>query len=82
MVESGTISEVAKVSVRMSAAFAVIGMGLMYLYIAVTDASMPTKVLWAAALSLGVAFIFIVIWTIARDSLRQRDRELKRTSMP
>lgn len=80
MVEVGTVSEVAKVSIRLSAAFSVIGVGLLYLYIAVTDASLPTKVLWSATLSLGVAMVFIVTWTIARDVMRNYERELRRHS--
>ena len=82
MVETRTVSEITSISIRLSAVFAVIGIGLMYLYIAVTDASMPTKVLWSSTLSLGVAFTFLVIWSIARDSLRQREREMKRTQSP
>jgi len=82
MVEPGTISEINKISIRFSAVFAVIGIGLMYVYILVTDAELPTKVLWSATLSLAVAFTFLVIWSIARDSLRQRERELKRTQNP
>jgi len=78
MVEVGTVSEISKIAVRLSAAFSVIGIGLLYLYIAVTDASMPTKVLWSATLSLGVAMIFVVTWTIARDVIRNYERELKR----
>jgi peptidoglycan/LPS O-acetylase OafA/YrhL len=78
MVEIGTVSELSKVSIRISAAFAVIGVGLLYLYIAVTDASNPVKILWSAALSLGVAIIFLVTWTMARDALRTYEREAKR----
>ena len=82
MVETRTISEITSISIRLSAVFAVIGIGLMYMYIAVTDASMPTKVLWSSALSIGVAFTFLVVWSIARDSLRQREREVKRIRSP
>jgi hypothetical protein len=78
MVEVGTVSEVSKVSIRLSAAFSVIGVALLYLYIAVTDASLPTKVLWSATLSLGVAMVFIVVWTIARDVVRNYEREARR----
>ncbi len=78
MVEVGTVSEISKMAVKLSAAFTVIGIGLLYLYIAVTDASMPTKVLWSATLSLGVAMIFVLIWTLARDVLRDYERTLKR----
>ena len=45
MVEIGTVAELSKVSIRMSAAFAVIGVGLLYLYIGVSDATTPIKVL-------------------------------------
>ncbi|MDH3365785.1 MAG: hypothetical protein OEM29_07290 [Thermoplasmata archaeon] len=78
MIEAGTVSEISKLSIRFSAAFSVIGVGLLYLYIAVTDASTPVKVLWSAALSLGVAMIFLVVWTMARDVLRTYERETKR----
>ncbi len=78
MVEIGTVSELSKVSIRISAAFAIIGVGLLYLYIGVTDASTPVKVLWSAALSLGVAIVFLVAWTMARDALRTYEREAKR----
>jgi hypothetical protein len=78
MVEIGTVSELSKMSIRISAAFAIIGVGLLYLYIGVTDASTPVKVLWSAALSLGVAIVFLVAWTMARDALRTFEREAKR----
>ena len=82
MVESETMREISKVSIRFSAAFAVISVGLMYVYIGVTDASLSTKVLWSSALSMGVAIAFIITWTIARDAVRQCERELKRTQKP
>ncbi len=78
MVEVGTVAELSKVSIRISAAFAVIGVGLLYLYIAVTDAPVDIKVLWSSALSLGVAIIFLVSWTMARDALRTHEREARR----
>ncbi|UCE81377.1 MAG: hypothetical protein JSV94_02890 [Methanobacteriota archaeon] len=81
MIEARTVTEISKVSIRISAAFAVIGVGLLYLYIAVTDASTPTKVLWSAALSLGVAIIFMIAWTMARDALRTYEREAKRKKL-
>ena len=82
MVEIGTVSEVSKLSIQLSGVFAIIGIGLMYLYIVVTDAPDTTKVLWASALSLGVAFTFLVIWTISRDTLRNFEREQRRKMMP
>ena len=78
MVEVGTVSEITKLSIRLSAAFTVIGIGLLYVYIAVTDAATPTKVLWSAALSLGVAIVFLVTWSIARDVIKDHEREARR----
>jgi hypothetical protein len=78
MVEIGTVSELSKVSIRISAAFAIVGVGLLYIYIGVTDASNPVKVLWSAALSLGVAVVFLIAWTMARDALKTYEREAKR----
>jgi len=78
MVEARTIAEVSNISIRFSAAFAIIGIGLLYLYIAISDVTSQIKVLWASGLSIAVAAVFLVIWTIARDVLRERERELKR----
>lgn len=78
MVEIETVSQVSRMSIQMAGVFAVVGIGLMYLYIAISDVANTTKVLWASALSLGVAFTFLVIWTIARDTVRQREREAQR----
>jgi membrane protein CcdC involved in cytochrome C biogenesis len=78
MVEARTIAEVSNISIRFSAAFAIIGIGLLYLYIAISDVSSQIKVLWASGLSIAVAAVFLVIWTIARDVLREREREIKR----
>lgn len=78
MVEVSTVAGISKMSIWLSGAFAVMSIGLLYLYIAVTDASMPQKVLWAAGLSIAVAFVFLISWTIARDVLREKERELRR----
>lgn len=78
MVEARTVAEVSNISIRFSAVFAIIGIGLLYLYIAISDVSSQIKVLWASGLSIAVAAVFLVIWTIARDVLRERERELKR----
>lgn len=78
MVEVGTVAGISKLSIWLSGAFAVISIGLLYLYIALTDASMSQKVLWAAGLSIAVAFVFLISWSVARDILREKERELKR----
>jgi preprotein translocase subunit SecG len=78
MVEIGTVSGISKLSIWLSGAFAVISIGLMYMYIAIADASTPQKVLWAAGLSVAVAVIFLISWTLARDVVRQKEREMKR----
>jgi len=70
MVEKGTAIEASKVSVRLSAAFGCIGIGLLYLAILISDASDTTKILWASTLSFGVAILFMVIWSMANDSVR------------
>jgi membrane protein CcdC involved in cytochrome C biogenesis len=82
MVEVQTATEVSKISIQLSAAFAIIGIGLLYLAIVISDASETVKVLWASGLSLAVAFIFLVIWTMARDAIRVHDREQRRRSVP
>jgi len=71
MVEKTTATQVSKMSIQMAGVFAVVGVGLMYLYIGIADVPNTTKVLWASGLSMGVAFTFLVIWTFARDLARQ-----------
>ncbi len=78
MVEVGTVSGISKLSIWLSGAFAVVSIGLLYMYILMTDASAPQKVLWAAGLSIVVAFVFLVSWSIARDVVREKERELRR----
>jgi len=77
MVEKETAAQLSKMSIQMAGIFAVIGVGLMYLYIAIAEVPDTTKILWASGLSLGVAFIFLIIWTFARDLVRQRDSQKK-----
>jgi len=72
MVEKETAVQVSKMSIQLAGVFAVIGVALMYLYVAIADVPETTKLLWASGLSLGVAFTFLVIWTFARDISRQR----------
>jgi len=78
MVEMGTATMVSRMAIQLSAIFAVIGIGLLYLAIAISDASETTKIIWASGLSLTVATVFLIIWTMARDSARLQERETKR----
>lgn len=82
MVEAETAAQLSKVSIQLSAVFTVVGIALLYLAIAISDASNEIKVLWASGLSLGVAFLFLVIWTMARDAVRSHERELRRKLSP
>jgi len=72
MVEKETAVQVSKMSIQMAGVFAVVGVALMYLYIAIAEVPDTTKVLWASGLSLGVAVIFLIIWTLSRDFAKQR----------
>ena len=78
MIEAETAYQISGMSIRLSGLFAVVGIALMYVYIGVADASVPVKLLWASALSLAVAFTFLVIWTLARDVLREKEREIRK----
>jgi hypothetical protein len=78
MVEVETVCGLSKLSIWLSGTFAVVSIGLLYLYIGITDASSPQKVLWAAGLSIAVAFIFLISWVLARDVVRAKEREMKR----
>lgn len=79
MVESGTAAQVSRMSIQLMAVFAVVGIGLLYLSIGISDVSNETKLLWSSALSLGLAFTFLIIWTLARDAAKARE-PVKKTS--
>jgi hypothetical protein len=78
MVEVGTVAGISKLSIWLSGAFAVVSIALLYMYIMMTEASAPQKVLWSAGLSIVVAFVFLVSWTVARDVVREKEREIRR----
>lgn len=82
MIESSNVAQMSRLSIQLSVIFAVIGVGLLYLYIAISSVPDTTKILWASGLSIGVAFTFLVVWTIARDIMKESDRFTKRKSMP
>lgn len=82
MVETQTAGEVSRMAIQFSMVFAIIGVSLLYLAIAISDASEMVKVLWASGLSLTMAFTFLIIWTMARDSMRVREREFRRKTSP
>ena len=82
MVEVQTASEVSRISIQLSAVFAVVGVALLYLAIAISDASETMKIIWASGLSLTVAFVFLIIWTMAKDTLRAVEREQRRRTTP
>jgi hypothetical protein len=82
MVEPVAVTALSRLSLWLSGVFAVIGIGMMFLYIGVTEASMPMKILWSGTLSLGVAMTFLVAWVIARDVVRDKERETKRKQVP
>ena len=77
MVESGTVAEVSRMSIMFAAVFTVVGIGLLYLYIAIADVSSGTKILWASGLSLGVAVTSLIIWTLSKDFGKSREAQRK-----
>jgi hypothetical protein len=77
MVESGTVAEVSRMSIMFAAVFTVVGIGLLYLYIAIADVSNETKILLASGLSLGVAVTALIIWTLSKDFGKSREAQRK-----
>ena len=68
---------VSRMAILLSMVFAVVGVGLLYLAIAISDASETTKIIWASGLSLAVATVFLMIWTMAGDTARQQEWEAR-----
>ncbi len=69
-------------AIVLGGAFAVIGIGLLYLYIVIAQVSDGTKLLWASGLSIVVAFLFAIVWTMAHDSEKTAEREARRRQVP
>ena len=78
MAQTETTGSVSKLSIVLMAAFAVLGVGLLYLYIVTSSASDGTKILWASGLSIVVAFLFAIVWAMAKDVEKQEERESRR----
>ena len=74
MADSGVSAQIAKMSIQLTGVFTLIGTGLLYVFIAISEVSNQTKVLWASGLTLSLAFIFLVVWTLARDWTKPRER--------
>lgn len=74
MVDSGIAAQASKMSIQLTGAFTVLGTGLLYLYIAISDVDNQTKVLWASVLSLVLAVIFLIIWSLAKDLAKPKER--------
>lgn len=77
MVENENTRMISKMAIQLCLVFAIVGIGLLYLAIAISDADVITKVIWASGLSLTVATVFLIVWTMAMDSVRQQDWEAK-----
>ena len=58
--------------------FTVAGIAFMYIYIFLLDIAMTQKVLFAGALTLTIAFIFMGMYTVAKESLRGAERQRSR----
>ncbi|HEX7393076.1 MAG TPA: hypothetical protein VF374_09060 [Thermoplasmata archaeon] len=78
MADAETASQVSRFSIYLSLAFALVGVGLLYVAIGMVDAPMETKVLWASGLSLMVAFGFVIVWSMAREAVRTIEEDLRR----
>lgn len=72
----------ARLSARLVQLFTAIGIGLLYLYIALSDATAASKVFWLSLLSIGVALLFLIVYWATRDVLRTEQREQLRRPMP
>lgn len=81
MVSSCPAARISKLSIQLSAVFAMVGVALLYLYIVVSEVPETMKILWSSGLSIGVAFSFLIMWTIARDAEREREREARRKAV-
>jgi len=73
MAKGEVATQVSSLSIRLSAVFTVLGIGMLYLYIAVSAVPETVKILWAGGLSIVLAVIFLIVWTLSVDLIRQRD---------
>ncbi len=77
MVEAGTAAQLSRMSIQLTEVFTIAGVGLLYLTILISAAPNDIKLLWASALSLALAVIFLIVWTLARDFVKQREAQKK-----
>jgi hypothetical protein len=68
-------SGVAKMGTIISA---LAGVAFLYLYIAILEISLQEKVLYAAILTIALAFLFGGLYSILQDSIKAAEREKRR----
>ena len=70
-----TASNVAKMGMI---AFGFAGVAFLYLYIILLEVPLQDKVLFAAVLTIGLAFLFLGLYSIIQDSIRAAERARRR----
>jgi O-antigen/teichoic acid export membrane protein len=58
--------------------FGFTGVAFLYLYIALLDVAVKDKVLYAAVLTIALAFLFLGLYSIIQDSIRAAERANRR----
>ena len=81
MVEGRSKASVSGMAIQLSLVFGILGVGLLYLAILISDASNLMKIVWASGLSLGVATAILLVRAMLMDVETQRELEQKQRSV-
>jgi len=78
LVSVGTLRTASSVAKLGTIAFGFAGVAFLYLYIVLLDVPLQDKVLFAAVLTIGLAFLFMGLYSIIQDSIRAAERAKRR----
>jgi len=78
MVSVGALRTASSVAKLGMIAFGFAGVAFLYVYIVLLEVPLQDKVLFAAVLTIGLAFLFMGLYSIIQDSIRASERARRR----
>ena len=67
-----------KITAMVAALFGVVGILLLYAYVAAEFSDMPTRILWWAVISIVLCVLFLLAYAMVSDAIQSLERESHR----
>ncbi len=67
-----------RITAMVAALFGIMGVMLLYAYVAAEFADMPTRILWWAVISIVLCVLFLLAYAMVSDAIQSLEREARR----